>query len=44
MVEGPKPPASVLQEWGGNRGLPRVETEAEAGRLARPEVPDHSED
>lgn len=41
-MEGPKPPASVLQEWGGNRGLPRVETEA--GRLARPEVPDHSED
>lgn len=41
-MEGPKPPASVLQEWGGNRGLPRVETEA--GGLARSEVPDHSGD
>lgn len=37
-MEGPKPPASVLQEV-GKQDQPRVDTEA--GRVARPEVPDH---
>lgn len=34
LVEGPKPPAAVLQEEEGNRGQPRVDTEVQkAGQV-----------